>query len=264
MSETYISKVPYDDGVVLKTRLDLRKLAESGRCVARTLAVVAAEVKPGVPASYLEELCNSFLEKEYAESILEMPEDFPHYISVSVNEVAVHGVPTSLRLRGGDIVTLDVALRLDGWFGDSAVTVPVGTVAPARMRLIEHERGATEAGIAAVKAGGRLGDIGAAVSRKAESCGCRIIENLAGHGVGQELHEAPTVLHSGERSVGPPIVPGMVFTVEPVLTTGDPIVVPEGDGPAFRTRDGSITALFEHTIAVTSEGVWKLTELPRQ
>ena len=260
MSETYISKVPYDDGVVLKTRFDLEKLSEAGRCVARTLAVAAAEVKPGVPASYLEEVCKGFLEKEYGERVLETPEDFPHFISISENEVAVHGVPSSRRLRGGDIVTLDVALRLDGWFGDAAVTVPVGTIAPAKMRLIEHAKSATEAGIAAVKAGGRLGDIGAAITTELGPCECRVIENLAGHGVGQELHEAPTVLHSGESSIGQPIVPGMVFTVEPVLTAGDPIVVKESGGPAMRTRDGEVTALFEHTIAVTSDGVWKLTE----
>jgi methionyl aminopeptidase len=185
--------------------------------------------------------------------------EFPRFLSVSINETAVHGVPGPEKFSGGDLVTLDLALRIDGWYGDAALTVPVGTVAPERMRLLEAARAATDAGIAAVRAGGRLGDVGAAIGRVLSRDDFRVIENLAGHGVGMELHEAPTVLHSGEAGVGAPIVPGMVFTVEPVVTAGEPIVVAGDDGYSFVTRDGEPTALFEHTIAVTADGVRTLT-----
>lgn len=259
MSPAYLSKVPYEEGVVLKTRLDLKRLSFAGVCVARTLSRIASEVKSGVPASYLEEVCTGFLAAEYSGFSIEHSKMFPYHLAVSINETAVHGIPDRTLLRRGDLVTLDLALKVDGWYGDSALTVPVGSLSPEKMRLMEAAREATAAGIAAIHPGGRLGDIGAAVGRVLSERGLRIIENLAGHGVGMELHEPPTVLHSGEAGVGAPIVPGMVFTVEPVITSGEPIVIDKGDGYGLVTRDGAPAASFEHTLAVTSEGVICLT-----
>ncbi|MFO7848349.1 MAG: type I methionyl aminopeptidase [Spirochaetia bacterium] len=244
---------------MLKTRRDLKRLTFSGSCVARTLSRIASEVKPGVPSSYLEEVCRSFLAKELSGFRVEHSRMFPRYLAVSINETAVHGIPGDTLLRGGDLVTLDLALKIDGWYGDSALTVPVGTLSPEKMRIIEAAKEATDAGIRAIRPGGRLGDIGAAVGKVLAERGLRVIENLAGHGVGMELHEPPTVLHSGEAGVGDPIVPGMVFTVEPVVTPGEPIVVAGEDGYGLVTRDGAPTASFEHTLAVTSEGVVCLT-----
>lgn len=261
MNPTYLSKIPYDEGVELKTRMDMRRLSFAGKAVAQALAYTEKEVKPGVTALYLEEVCRTFLFREYGDSNPAHPEEFPHFLSVSVNEAAVHGLPDKRKLKSGDVVTLDLAAKLDGWYGDCAVSVPVGTVAPEAMRLIEAGRRASEAGIAAVRSGGgRLGDIGSAIGEVLDELGFRVIENLAGHGVGRKIHEAPTVLNSGEAGVGAPIVPGMVFTVEPVVTAGKPIVVPSGDGYGLVTEDGFPTALFEHTIAVTSEGLRVLTE----
>lgn len=261
MISTLLSKVPYEEGVVLKTKRDLKRLSYSGRCVGATLSRVSSEIKAGVSTNYLEEVCRAYLSRECGESRVEKVEDFPTYLSVSVNDVAVHGVPSSYLLRGGDVVTIDLAVRIDGWYGDAAVTVPVGTASPDTMRLIKAARKATDSGIASISAGGRFGDIAAGIGCVADRAGYRIIENLAGHGVGEKLHEAPTVLQQGEEGVGAPIVPGMVFTVEPVLTAGEPVVVESADGYGLVTRDGERTALFEHTVAVTSEGVHVLTDV---
>lgn len=254
-----LTRRPFEEGVILKTRRDMDKMRSAGACVSNVLRRLSSEVKPGLPGSYLEELCRKILERDYASYRVEKSEDFPSYLSVSLNETAVHGVPSSARIRQGDLVTLDLALRIDGWFADSALTVAAGPVSPENMALLRAAREANEAGIAAVHGGGRLGDIGAAIAEFLATTGMRVVENLAGHGVGQSLHEAPTVLHRGERGIGAPIVPGMVFTVEPVVCLGRPEIERGEDGYCLRTTDGRPTALFEHTISVTSEGVECLT-----
>lgn len=235
-------------------------LGTAGSIVAKILHDISTVVQPGIRTSTLEKVCAervAFYGKEH--SITKYP-DFPTHLSVSVNATAVHGVPDMRLLRNGDIVTLDLVLLVDGWYGDSALTVPVGTIDPVHGRLIDAAMAATRAGIASAKAGNRIGDIGSAVQRIAQEYGAEVFEALVGHGIGRGLHEGPVVFMKGEADVGQPIVPGMVFTIEPVLTKGRPSYYSDKDGHSLKTEDGEYTAMFEHMVAVLADRTVVLTE----
>ena len=255
-----LSKIPYEEEVHLKTREEILRLSYSGRLVATILEELKSAVRPGVTTDLIEKLCNSRVEHYSKRWTIEKFPEFPTYLSISVNEVAAHGSPGAYMLRTGDIVTLDLVLRVNGWYGDAAITVPVGISTPAHAQLIRSARTATLRGIKMAKAGARIGDIGAEIEAVAKKFGCNIIENLIGHGIGRELHEGPAVFSNGELGVGAPIVPGMVFTVEPVLTNGTGKII-EDEKTAYRTVDQVSTAVFEHTIAVLSDRTLILTEV---
>lgn len=227
--------------------------------VADVLREVAKYVRPGVSTDTLEKICERRLQVRRKSVKIEKFPDFPDYLSISVNDTAVHGLPCERKLGNGDIVTLDLVLKVNGWYGDAALSLPVGTVAPRHARLIEAARKASLAGIEMVRAGGRIGDVAAAVEASAAASGVNLFEGLVGHGVGQELHEGPTVFVKGEAGVGQPIVPGMVFTIEPVVTFGNPGYYTADDGFSLITEDGEYTAVFEHTVAVFSDRTEILT-----
>src|SRR6056297_2882815 len=256
-----LSKIPYEEEVHLKTREEILRLSYSGRLVATILEELKSAVRPGVTTDLIEKLCNSRVEHHSKRWTIEKFPEFPSYLSISVNEVAAHGSPGAYMLRTGDIVTLDLVLRVNGWYGDAAITVPVGISTPAHAQLIRSARTATLRGIKMAKAGARIGDIGAEIEAVAKKFGCNIIENLIGHGIGRELHEGPAVFSNGELGVGAPIVPGMVFTVEPVLTNGTGEIYIEEGKTAYRTVDQGSTAVFEHTIAVLSDQTLVLTKV---
>jgi len=246
--------------IILKTRREIDRLGTAGSLVAKILHEVSTVVQPGIRISTLEKVCAervAFYGKEH--TINKYP-DFPTHLSVSVNDTAVHGVPDRRLLRNGDIVTLDLVLLVDEWYGDSALTVPVGTIDPVHGRLIESAMAATQAGIACAKAGNRIGDIGCAVQQTAEKYGAVVFESLVGHGIGRSLHEGPVVFMKGEAEVGQPIVPGMVFTIEPVLTKGRTSYCSGKDGHSLKTEDGEFTAMFEHMVAVMADRSIVLTE----
>src|SRR6056297_4291470 len=242
-----LSKIPYEEDVRLKTREEILRLSYSGRLVATILEELESAVRPGVTTEVIERLCNNRVEHYSNRWTIEKFPEFPTYLSISVNEVAAHGSPGAYMLRTGDIVTLDLVLRVNGWYGDAAITVPVGVSTPANAQLIRTARTATVRGIEKAKAGARIGDIGAEIEAVAKKFGCNVIENLIGHGIGRELHEGPAVFSSGELGVGAPIVPGMVFTVEPVLTTGDGRIYATEGNTGYQTKDKMCTAVFEHT-----------------
>ena len=249
------------EDIILKTRREMNFLKTSGTIVGKILSEISRFVRPGISTARLEDVCRERVAYYSRERKIRKYPDFPTCLSVSVNNTAVHGVPDNTVLRSGDIVTLDLALMVDGWYGDSAVTIPVRTIAPKHARLIDAARDATLAGIRQAKAGNRIGDIGAAIQAAVEKYDAHLFEVLVGHGIGRTLHEGPVVFMKGEADVGQPIVPGMVFTIEPVLTLGRTSYYKAEDGFSLITEDGEYTAMFEHMVAILPDKTLVLTDI---
>jgi methionyl aminopeptidase len=185
---------------------------------------------------------------------------FPGSICASPNDVICHGIPNKrARLRQGDIIKVDIGVRLNGWVGDSCVTYTVGDVDDETHRLIETTQACLERGIEQAHIGNTLGDIGAAIQQYAEAQGFSVVREYTGHGVGRNLHEEPTVLHYGKPRTGRRLMAGMVFTIEPMINIGGPDTILEDDGWTVRTADGLYSAQFEHELAITEEGPLILT-----
>jgi methionyl aminopeptidase len=179
-----------------------------------------------------------------------------------VNDQVVHGIPSNRQLVDGDIISLDMGVKLNGFFGDSAVTVPVGRVSPEAARLLRVTQEALELGIQRVRLGGRISDIGSAIQQHVEANGFSVVREFVGHGIGAALHEEPQIANYGEPGRGPRLAEGMVLAIEPMVNMGRPAVKVLGDGWTAVTRDGSLSAHFEHTVAVTSNGPLVLTRRP--
>ncbi len=247
------------DVVVLKDHEALEGMRRAGGLVAETLAVLHAACLPGTTTAALDRLAHDFIVGRGATpSFLGYPgpTPFPGSVCTSVNETIVHGFPGSRALQPGDIISLDVGAILDGWHGDAAITVPVGPVSPKRARLIADTEGALIAAIAVARAGNRLADVSAAIERYGRRRGYGIVREYTGHGIGREMHEAPSVPNVVTRGAGsgPILRPGMTFTIEPIFTLGGADWVVLSDGWATVTTDGSVAAHCEHTIAITPRG----------
>lgn len=234
--------------IPLKTSDEVAHIHKSCRIAAAVLRSTGSHVQEGVSTRALDRIAAGLMRHYGAES--GVAPGFPGSICTSVNEVAAHGVPTGLTLRRGDIITIDVAVLHNGWHGDAAATFAVGEVSPLRARLVEAAGQALIAAVRAVRAGVRIGDVGAAVQAVSEENGFVVLSEFHGHGIGRKLHEEPAVPHTGTEGVGLPIVPGMVFTVEPALSPGSEKVVKGKDGWSLHSADGSVVAQFEHTVAV--------------
>lgn len=251
--------------VVLRSKNEVEALRLAGDLVARALGMLRPHVRPGSRLSDLDRLVEDFLVSEdgyspykgYRPSPSTPP--FPGAVCAAVNEQVVHGFPTSRRLREGDIVGIDVGAVLGGWIGDACFTYPVGDVSPRTHRLLDVTRRSLEAGVAEVRPGKRLGDVGAAIQEVAESNGYGVVRELGGHGVGRSLHEEPHVEHFGNRGHGLRLREGMVFTIEPMINEGTPGIRLLKDGWTVVTADGKLSAQYEHTVAVTAGGCEILT-----
>jgi methionyl aminopeptidase len=243
----------------LKTSIDVGRIRRAGRVAEECLRFLKGHVRPGVSTAELDRLADGFLREKGATPALRGYRGFPGCICTSVNNVAAHGIPTDYRLEEGDNVSLDITVSVAGWHGDSAWTYIVGSGSPDTRRLIKAAWSTCLAGIRASKAGGRIGDIGSAIQETARKHGCSVIEDYVGHGIGRAMHEDPMVLNFGEQDTGMKIVPGMVFTVEPILTLGGPEVHVSTDGWTLATKDGSLSAQFEHTVAVFRDRTEVLT-----
>jgi methionyl aminopeptidase len=245
--------------IPLKTSKEVDRIRNSCRIASEILRSVAAHVQGGISARELDRIAAALMRQFGVQP--GVPSGFPGSICVSLNDVAAHGVPGREKLVNGDIVTIDVAVLSAGWYGDVAATFAVGELSMEKRLLMETTRCALASALEVARAGARMGDLGAAVLDMAESQGFAVLAEFVGHGVGRELHEEPVVPHIGNRGEGLPIVPGMVFTIEPALGLGGAALQKEPDGWSLRTRDRSAVAQFEHTIAVFADHTEVLTEL---
>jgi methionyl aminopeptidase len=216
-------------------------------------------VQPGETSANLERIAVRFIEEAGGVPALKGYRGFPASICASPNNVTAHGVPDDYPLQEGDLLTLDVSVEVEGWYGDAAWTYVVGEADKERTTLIQAAWRACIAGLVSARAGGHIGDVGHAVSAIAARHGFSVVTEYVGHGIGQAMHEEPRIPHVGIRGGGPRIIAGMVFTVEPVLTTGGSDVKVMEDGWTVVTADGSLSAQFEHTVAVYKEGLEILT-----
>lgn len=252
-------------GVSIRSRNEIAAIRETGRVVATILEAVRDAVKPGVTTGDLDELAASLIAKHGVKSAFRgyAPggrQPYPGVLCTSINEEIVHGIPSKKRkLKEGDIIGIDFGVIREGWFGDSAMTVPVGVVSDEAKKLIDVTREALEAGIAQARPGNRIYDIGAAIQAHAEKHGYSVVRDFVGHGVGRRLHEDPQVPNYGPGGQGIRIKPGMVLAIEPMVNVGTWQVEELDDDWTAVTADGKLSAHFEHTIAVTEEGPVILT-----
>lgn len=245
--------------VSLKRPDEVVGIAAAGRVLADVLDELAATVVPGISGRDLDEIAHERIRSAGAIPSFLGYRGFPGAICVSPNDLVVHGIPSPTPLQDGDVVSLDVGVTLDGWVADAARTVIVGTPRAADLRMIEAAETALDAAIAACRAGGRIGDIGAAVERRAAECGVEVFPTLIGHGVGRALHEDPQVPNVGTSGQGLRLDPGLVLAVEPMLTRGGPHVRLAADGWSVFTVDGARAAHAEVTVAIEEDGPRVLT-----
>ena len=239
-----------DAEISLKTSVDVAHIRRACRIAERCLRYLAPCVRDGISTEELERLAGRFLDANDAQAALRGYRGFPGCICTSVNNVAAHGIPTNRVLEKGDVLCIDITTSVNDWLGDAAWTFIVGEADADRRRLIKASWAATLAGMRAAVAGNHIGDVGAAIQETARRHGCSVIEDYVGHGIGRVMHEDPMVPNFGAPDTGPRIVPGMVFTIEPILTLGAGDVHVSSDGWTLVTGDGSLSAQFEHTLAV--------------
>ncbi|RKX91347.1 MAG: type I methionyl aminopeptidase [Spirochaetes bacterium] len=248
-----------DENILLKTSAEVNRIRRSCNLVEGILEKLETFIVPGISTLEIEEVCKSTIKSAMANSSALHFKGFPSTICTSVNSVAVHGIPDQTVLDDGDILTVDISLNLDGWHGDSARTYIAGTGNNDVLRLQKAAYAATLAGINSAVSGRRLGDVGWAIETAAKKWGCSVVKKFAGHGIGRDLHEDPVILPYGKKNTGLRIIPGMVFTIEPVVVLGSGDVKLMGDGWSFVTNDGSLSAQYEHTLAVFSNRTEVLT-----
>jgi methionyl aminopeptidase len=244
--------------VVLRSRPQIAQAREAGRLVAQTFEELRPHVRPGVTTRELDRIAEEYVRKRGAipaykgYGAANGRAAFPATLCISPNNVICHGFPSGYRMKEGDIIGIDMGVLLDGWYGDACITLPVGEVSPEARKLLEVAEEAMWHGIRAARGHAHLNDIGAAIQRYTEAHGFSVVREWTGHGVGQKLHDEPTVLHYDTGKAGMRLRPGMIFTVEPMINAGRPeTVLDQRDGWTVRTADGSLSAQFEHTIAIT-------------
>ncbi len=256
--------------ISLKSPPEIAQLREAGRLVAEVYEILREQVVPGVTTSDLDRVAEEFIRRKGAVPIYKgyVPAGgrgippFPGTICASVNQVICHGIPSARQhLKEGDIIGIDIGLGLNGWCGDACVTFAVGNIDRESQRLLDATKRSLDLAIEQAQAGNRLGDIGYAIQHHVESQGFSVVKEYTGHGVGRELHEGPTVLHHGQRGTGMKLRAGMVFTIEPMVNMGRAETRVLGDHWTVVTADGSRSAQFEHSLAITETGTEILTRL---
>lgn len=253
--------------IQLRSRRQIAQMREAGRLVANTFELLRPHIRPGVTTRELDQMAEEFIRKHGAVPAYKgyrgpiVP--FPAAICVAPNEVICHGIPDDTPLREGDIIGIDIGAKLNGWYGDSCQTFAVGQISPEAKKLMDVAEECMWRGIRAAKANGRLGDVGAAIQSYAEENGFSVVREWSGHGVGERLHEEPSVPHYGKAGTGIRLRPGFIFTIEPMINAGDyRTVMDKRDGWTVRTADGSLSAQFEHTVVITEHGEPEILTLP--
>jgi methionyl aminopeptidase len=247
--------------VVLKSSQEIEKMRRAGRLVREVLELVRSKVKPGATTYDLEKAAEARLKELGVKAAFKGYHGYPCVLCTSINSEVVHGIPSPKRvLKQGDIVSVDFGVVVDGYYGDAAITVPVGAIDEDAARLLKVTEASLQAGIAAVRPGATLGDVGAAVQGVVEGEGFSVVREFVGHGIGAHMHEDPQVPNFGEAGQGMKLRPGMVIAIEPMVNAGKPDVMVLADGWTAVAKDGSMSAHFEHTVAVTPTGAAVLTE----
>lgn len=249
--------------IVCRSPIEIGKLRRVNQLVAEVLAELRGLVAPGVTTEDLDRIAEERVRQAGAEPAFKGYHGYPATICASPNEQVVHGIPSNRPLEDGEIVSLDMGAKLDGFYGDSAVTVAVGRVPAAAAELLRVTEEALFRGIDAVKPGARVSDIGAAVQAHVEAHGFSVVREFVGHGIGTSLHEEPQIANYGPGGRGPRLAEGMVLAIEPMVNIGKPGVKVLADGWTAVTRDGSLSAHFEHTVVVTKDGAEILTLAPK-
>lgn len=243
----------------LKTPREIEFIRESGRIAGQALHLLEKAIKPGISTLELDRMAETFIRDHGGTPSFKGYHGFPNSVCCSVNEEVVHGIPSAKKLKEGDLITLDVGVYKNAYHGDSAITVAVGNVNADARQLMKVTKEALYLGIQHARPGARLGDIGHAIQTLARQYSYGVVREYTGHGIGKELHESPHVMHYGKANSGLRLKPGMVFTIEPMLTAGSREIRVKKDGWTAVTKDKSLCAQFEHTIVLMEEEAQILT-----
>jgi methionyl aminopeptidase len=247
--------------IICRSKAEIEKLRRVNQLVARILADLRRMVAAGVTTQAIDATAEALVRAAGAEPAFKGYHGYPATVCASINEQVVHGIPSNRPLADGDVLSLDMGAKLDGFFGDCAVTIPVGRVSPEAQRLLRVTEEALFRGIEVVRPGARVSDIGAAIQAHVEASGFSVVREFVGHGIGTELHQEPQIANYGPAGRGPRLSEGMVLAIEPMVNAGAAAVEVLGDRWTAVTRDGSLSAHFEHTVVVTADGHEILTLL---
>jgi methionyl aminopeptidase len=245
--------------IVKKSPSEIDKMARAGDILVRTMDLLATKIRPGVTTADLDAAAERFIRSQGATPAFKGYHGFPGSICASPNDMVVHGIPGRFKLSRGDVLSVDIGVVYQGWVADAARTFPVGEVSPVAAKLLDVTRESLFKAVEQCRPGNHLGDVGAAVQRHVEAGGFSVVRSLVGHGIGREMHEDPQIPNYGTPGKGMLLEPGMVLAVEPMTTAGRHMVRMGDDGWAIYAQDGSLTAHFEFTIAVTEGGPRILT-----
>ncbi|MED4572736.1 type I methionyl aminopeptidase [Brevibacillus agri] len=246
--------------IILKTPEEIKLMHAAGKILAACHREIASMIRPGITTWEIDEFVEEFLASHGATPEQKGFHGYPYATCASVNDVICHGFPKKEPLRDGDIVTIDMVVRKNGWLADSAWSYEVGTVSPEAKKLLEVTEKSLYLGIEQAVVGNRIGDISHAIQTYAQAQGYSVVRDFTGHGIGQEMHEEPFVPHFGPPGRGQRLKEGMVITIEPMLNIGTYHATIDEDGWTARTRDGKLSAQYEHTIAITADGPLILTK----
>jgi methionyl aminopeptidase len=245
--------------IIRKSENEIEAMGRAGRVVADTLALLGESLRPGVTTNELDRIAERYIRSQGGVPTFKGYHGFPASICASPNSMVVHGIPGEYRVEDGDVLSVDVGVTLNGFVADSAYTFAIGPISEETQRLLDVGQAALEAGIAEARGGNHVGDISAAVQRTVEEAGFSVVKSLVGHGIGRSMHEEPQIPNWGEPARGPLLAAGMTLAIEPMINAGSPDVFVAEDRWSISTNDGSLSAHFEHTVAVTDAGPRILT-----
>lgn len=246
--------------IILRTKEEIERMKAAGAVVAGCHKEIRKMIQPGITTAEIDQMAEEFVKKSGGSMEQKGYNGYPYATCASVNDVICHGFPSKKQLNEGDIVTIDMVVNLNGWLADSAWSYGVGRLAPETERLLKVTEESLYLGIKQALAGNRVGDISHAIQVFAEQQGYSVVRDFTGHGIGQHIHEEPYIPHFGPPGKGPRLKEGMVITIEPMLNEGSYHATIDDDGWTARTRDGKLSAQYEHTIAITAEGPLILTQ----
>jgi methionyl aminopeptidase len=250
--------------IIRKSSSEIETMASAGRIVAGTFAMLGEHIRPGVTTGELDELADEYIQSQGGTSSFKGYRGYPASICTSPNDMVVHGIPDARTVSEGDILSVDIGVVFDGFVADSAFTFAVGSISVDAERLLDGCQAALAAGIAQCRAGNHLSDVSHAIQVATEEAGFSVVRSLVGHGIGRAMHEDPQIPNYGPPGRGPELQPGMTFAIEPMINAGGPDVYLHDDEWSISTMDGSLSAHFEHTVAVTDDGPKILTVTPNR